>query len=45
MFCTDDERMTCQEEKRGCKGCFYDNDKYNEKLTKNSENKEGEQKI
>lgn len=27
MFCTDKERMTCQEEKMGCEGCFYNNDK------------------
>lgn len=27
MFCTDDERNTCQVEKMGCKGCFYNIDK------------------
>ena len=24
MFCTDYERNTCQKEKMGCKGCYYD---------------------
>lgn len=23
MFCTDDERSSCQKEKMGCDGCFY----------------------
>lgn len=27
MFCTDKERRTCQIEKMGCEGCFYNNDK------------------
>ena len=27
MFCTEKERMTCQEEKMGCEGCYYFNDK------------------
>ena len=31
MFCTDEERKTCQVEKMGCEGCFYNNDKYNKK--------------
>lgn len=31
MFCTDEERDTCQCEKMGCEGCFYNNDKYNKK--------------
>lgn len=31
MFCTDEERDTCQCEKMGCDGCFYNNEKYNEK--------------
>lgn len=30
MFCTDNERNTCQKEKMGCKGCYYD--KTNEEL-------------
>ena len=31
MFCTDEERKTCQVEKMGCEGCFYNNEKYNKK--------------
>ena len=31
MFCTDEERDTCQCEKMGCEGCFYNNEKYNKK--------------
>lgn len=31
MFCTDEERNTCQVEKMGCEGCFYNNEKYNKK--------------
>lgn len=31
MFCTDEERRTCQCEKMGCDGCFYNNEKYNKK--------------
>jgi len=31
MFCTDEERNTCQCEKMGCEGCFYNNEKYNKK--------------
>lgn len=27
MFCTEKEKMTCREEKMGCEGCFYNNDK------------------
>lgn len=32
MFCTDEERNTCQVEKMGCEGCFYNNEKYNRKV-------------
>ncbi len=31
MFCTYEERNTCQYEKMGCEGCFYNNEKYNKK--------------
>lgn len=31
MFCTYEERNTCQCEKMGCEGCFYNNEKYNKK--------------
>lgn len=27
MFCTEENRKTCQVEKMGCEGCFYKNDK------------------
>lgn len=32
MFCTDEERNTCQVEKMGCEGCFYNNKKNKPKI-------------
>jgi hypothetical protein len=26
MFCTENERKTCNVEKMGCEGCYYNND-------------------
>lgn len=31
MFCTEENRKTCREEKLGCEGCFYNNNKNNKK--------------
>lgn len=31
MFCTEENRKTCRDEKLGCEGCFYNNDKNNNK--------------
>ena len=46
MFCTDDERNSCQKEKMGCKGCYYDKDnKEIIKYIKNLENKIEDLKI
>lgn len=30
-FCTDKEQETCQVEKMGCKGCYYNQEKENER--------------
>lgn len=37
MFCTENERKTCNVEKMGCEGCYYNDDKNN--TTQNVENK------
>lgn len=44
MFCTEKERKTCNVEKMGCEGCFYNNDinKLKEMLGKRPDELEGE---
>lgn len=37
MFCTENERKSCNSEKMGCTGCFYYNDENKEKITRRFE--------
>lgn len=32
MFCTSKERETCEVEKRGCEGCYYENETPEKKI-------------
>lgn len=40
MICTDKEQETCEVEKRGCKGCYYEKNKEKNEVRPSTTKKE-----